>query len=145
MITPTEKYFRLEGPKKGNVALSYKLLYTQENQEQKTCNSRIITGVELRKNVHSSNRTSELGNSLVRMKFNSSDYDHIFENTNVSVSRLSTESIKPKVITLQILLHRSNQTYHVVNIEPAILYNKQFELMRLLYSDFCVITISFHD
>ena len=41
-----------------------------------------MPGVELRKNAHSSDRTSELGNSLVRMKFNSSDYNHIFEYTN---------------------------------------------------------------
>ena len=43
-------------------------------------------GVELRNNVNSSNQTSELYNSLVRMKFNSSDYKRIFENSNLCVA-----------------------------------------------------------
>ena len=66
---------------------------------RQVCKTQVVgAGVELRKNVHSSNCTSELGNLLVRMRFNSSDYNHIFENTNVSVSRLSTESNKLKVL-----------------------------------------------
>ena len=52
---------------------------------------------------------------------------------------------KPNLLAPQNLLHSSNQTYHEVNIEPDISYNKQCELMKLLYSDFSVITISFHD
>ena len=71
------------------------------------------------------------------MKFNSSENNHIFEYTNFN----QRFRFKHKVLAPQNIL----QTYHVANIEPAILYNKQCELMTLLYSDFRVITISCHD
>ena len=83
-------------------------------------------GVELRKNVNSSNRTSEMYISLVWMKFNLSDWKHKFGNINLLVSRLSTDllsTLNPRYSPAK-LLHWSNQTYHAVNIDPLISYNE---------------------